>query len=305
MRRYVRWADFGAEGIPVSRLSLRYDPTAGYELPSDLERAIEAVWRAEQRARDPLYDAQRLNLIAADDGGTLRVGPGRFRDHFVRNLWRSGAVSFDGFDVSQASVEVLNSRVHVLSSYVAVATADGVILGERATPDGTAGRLSFPGSGYLGTDDTDGRGLASPREIVLREVDEELAIAADVDAIRTVGVFEDEHPSGHYNPALFSIVRTDLGPEQVYTRAETATDSWEFDDYRLLDPTREHLEATLDDAISEDGADATGGDDGEPSRFTGKGVLMLALLGRFSHGEEWYREWLGRHEDAVTVDPAT
>ncbi|RDZ65195.1 hypothetical protein C5B90_02160 [Haloferax sp. Atlit-12N] len=300
MPAYRRWSDYGARGVPPEALELAFDGESAYDLSPAVERAVERAWESVAEGSDRLFDGDLLNLVkVSDDGRRLTLGPARFRDYFVNRLTRTGHDAVADAGLTPAGRAELGERVHVLSSFVAVVCDDGVLLGVRAPEDDHGALVSFPGSGYLdGEEDvTDDGSIRPVREVVAREVEEELGLVEHVECVRCLGVFEDVGDATHYNPALFSVVEVDAAADRVASSIRKADDTWEFSSFATVPMEPDALNALVE--LSMSGAPVPAPLDGDlPESVTGatsKTLLMALLLGRYRFGSDWFESARNRH----------
>ncbi len=120
-------------------------------------------------------------------------------------------------------------------------------------------------------------------ELLLRETEEELGVEAQDVAVRCLGIFEELGDETDANPALFSVLTTELDRETVSRRWRGAPDADEFAelvwvplDGRVVEQVLSRaesngslpvvIESQLDDAVSE-------------YSLTPKTAMMLYLVG--------------------------
>ncbi|WP_410765138.1 hypothetical protein [Haloferax sp. DFSO60] len=307
MASYVRWGDYGATGIDPADLELVYDPDSKYGFSPSVAATIQQVWDSVAGRNDRLFDGNLLNVVDVDENGRrLLLGPAQFRDYLVRRLILSRHGATADIEISDEVRTALRLQVRVLSSFVAVVADDGLLVGVRAGEDDTGALLSFPGSGYLDRDeDVTPSGTVRPTyELIEREVEEELGLADRIETIRCLGVFEDLVDSTHYNPALFSVVEVAATSEEVMQSIQKADDSWEFSEFFVVPIDEGTLIDLVQVGLPNDSVSAQA-NEFIPSAVEGttsKTLLMLALLGRYWFGDDWFDSLREQHPEIEIRD---
>lgn len=295
---YQCWSDFGPTGVPPNAVNWEYDPYATYSLPEEDAAVIKNAWASLTEATDALHDAPGLNLRGVE-GTRIRVGPTRFRDHYLRRLALAGSPRFDAERLSDGARRQLIESVHLLSSFVAVVADGSIILGVKPGREDRGAFLSFPGSGYLDrAHDVQDGDMVSTRSVVDREVREELAVTTDDNRVRCLGVFEDTDPVSHLNPALISIVSVDESPASLQARAQQALDFDEFSELVTAPLTKACLDELIELAVDESASSVP--ESVPVERFDGmshKSLLLLLLLGRCGVGEDWFDRTLASYPE--------
>ncbi|PSP88144.1 hypothetical protein BRC90_08320 [Halobacteriales archaeon QS_4_69_34] len=289
---YRVWSDFGADGVAPEAVTLDYRTERSYTLSESDVSAIDDAWTSVAGDEDGLYDSPGFGLVGIDDT-RLRLGPTRFKHHFVRRLLVAEHADLAGRDYPDGLRRRLRKAVHLLSSFVAVVADGSVLLGIK--PGGVDGGpfLSLPGSGYLDREaDMVGDETAPTSAVVSRELREELGTATAIERIRCLGVFEDTDPASHLNPALFSVVTTGESPAAIRRAARRARDADEFVHLAFVPITETALASTV--RLGVNGTASAADLDGLPvDRFEGmshKTLLLVLLLGRQRFGAEWFSE---------------
>lgn len=306
MKTIHQWADFGIEGVPPEDLDTRLDQHSTLSFSESIEQAVNEIWASATAESDVLHDGDSLNLLSASERRkTVEVGPASFRYYFASVSHRTGQVSLENHGLSNEEIERLLDRVRILSSFTAVNTGSELVLGVKA---GEQEYLTFPGSGYLDAEeDLDAKGNLRPtRQLITRELDEELGISDRISGISVHGVFEDR--DSHYNPAFISTVNVDATAKEIERRWREATDSWEFEELHFLPINQIMFRDFVTEAVAADGGSVVPSITGDRRQVTvtGKSSITPLLVGRKHFGSDWYDALLrdlGTQLEIVDVSP--
>lgn len=254
-----------------------------------IERKVQAIWEGFLEENDRLFDGPMMSVYdVGSESDCLYTERTSFKYFLAKRGIVEGFPSGVDVELSEDEMEVLLDKLRVLSSFTAVIVEDQLLLGIRSSSSEDNMRLSFPGSGYLdpSEDTTSSHEVESTREVIRREVEEELGVTDAVDDIRCMGVFEDVVGGYHFNPALFSIITIPHAQSEVEMARETAPDAWEFEEVVYVPLEKELLEETLSEIPT-----APKGllGIGQQATLSSKACLMTLLVGAFRFGGPWYR----------------
>ena len=303
---YRRWVDLGPKGTPASEITLDYQTERDYIFSGRTNEAVTETWTALKAMDEGLFDAPSFNLCGVTDA-RLDLGPTRFRDHRVRRALLAGDDRVPQ-TYSRSVTKELRENVHLLSSFVAVIADGQLCLGIKLGGPEDAPFLSLPGSGYLDREaDMEDDTVANAEQIIGRELREELSLAInDVSSVRCLGVFEDTHPNSHLNPALFSVIETELSPDVVRECARTAPDRDEFTDLAFPSVAGDMLSALVARSIpgKSQGHLPASLPFNNVGQLSHKTLLMLLLLGRYTEGVAWFADHWTRFNACKFEDPS-
>lgn len=307
MTSYYSWADYGPDGVSPDQLELTYDPSRRYELSERLDSTLTEIWE-EMVARNPkLHDPPCLNLVYMEENKRRAVlGPTRFRDYSVVRLCNSNDNFLDEDRLSDDDLKWLQEEVSIVSSFCACIADDSLILGFRShSGDLLDGRASFPGSGYLdlNEDSYGGQEMKPTRDIITREIGEELNVQNKLDSISCLGIFDEFENGASINPAIFSVVELDCSPNHVREQMEDAEDRWEFASLfwvNLQDSVayERFVSNALDGSLVHVQPEEKRG---VSTQFTDKARLMLPLVGRYRYGDDWFSSLLHNFYNKINI----
>lgn len=303
-KTFRRWVDFGPDGIDPEMLEIEYDPDAEHSFPPRVERVVDEIWKEAIAESDVLHDGNSLNTLSVSTAeNKIRLGPASFRHYYTRLLYLRGELSLNEYKIPPGDMEMLVNDVRILSSFTVVSTGSELVLGLRR---GESNHLTFPGSGYLDSqlDVTEEGELKCPRDLVLRELDEELNLNDYVANVAVFGVFEDTHRASHHNPSIISLVRVDAAPDDIKGAWENATDAWEFQELYFLPLELESMNRFLRQAVysQQNPIDLPKISPPEEATVHGKSLLAPLLVGRAEFGMDWYSEQLATLSNSITID---
>ncbi|MFC4542843.1 hypothetical protein ACFO5R_13015 [Halosolutus amylolyticus] len=263
-----------------------------------MTEAVDAIWTDQRERNDRLFDGPMLSVTdAVPDRNRIRTERTSFRYFLAKRALLAGDFTAAEYGLSDEQRALLLNRLRVLSSVTAVIAGEELLMGVRSASVSGPGTLSFPGSGYLDpSKDTTSDGTIVPtRELVLREIEEELGFSDGIDAIRCLGIFEDIVDGYHLNPALFSVVEVGRSRTELDTISETAADAWEFDRFLSVPLDAEFLERLLSE-LPNVPAHLLGTD--RPCTLSPKACLMLHL----ASGHRFDRQWFDRVSRTVPIE---
>jgi hypothetical protein len=323
MRTLRMLKDFGEKGTASSNLMLDYRDTNSYDLSPSLENALTKSWVDTLKESERAENGRLLNYRKASqvytDLSVVSLGPSCFRDYNETRLFLDGKKDPKTYGISEEDLEHIAKEVHVLSSFPALVVEDKTVMGRKGWKvlDAGAGKISFPGAGYLNLDkDTfvfDGYRFAKQiPQIVGREIREETKVSEqELDNISVLAIGEDTFKGSHRNPGIFSVAKTHLSAAEIKKRQPIAEDAWEHQGPFIFVPTDDSdlLESLIQ---SDQSHGAVPLQDKYASRIdglankknidtTGKAGLMLFLIGRHLYGDNWYKEQLEKHSEHVKI----
>lgn len=286
--RFDKLTTFPEGGLPPEHLHLEYRGSP-IDFGDSVEQSVQAVWEGFLGENDRLFDGPMMSVYDVDrTNRRLYTQRTSFKYFLAKRGVIEGFVSESGHELPGEEAGVLLDSLRVLSSFTAVIVDGQLLLGIRSSSAEGNARLSFPGSGYLDPSEDTGPGdeVVSTREMIGREVEEELGIAGDFDDVRCMGVFEDVVAGRRFNPAIFSIITLPHSRSEVDAARETAPDAWEFEEFIYVPLEREPLEELLSGIPT-----VPSGLHGIDQRATlsSKACLMTLLVGAFRFGDSWYR----------------
>ncbi len=314
--------DFGERGITASGFNLDYRDIWDYILDDRVENSLALSW-ADSLKKNPkmqnkkLFNYKRTGVVP--DVAVTSVGSSTFRDYNEMRQFLDGTKDPKTYGLTEDGIAWLEKEVHVLSTFPAVRVEDCILMGKKGwqVMEAGAGKISFPGAGYLQVDKEtfifEGHRYARQlQQIVRRELEEETGIKEyEMPRVSVLGIAEDTFKGSHRNPAVFSIVDTDLSIEKLMNRKNIAVDAWEHQGPFILLPTGEPelLEAyiasdtnNLSQPLPEKYATKIPGLSGKKQiDTTGKSEFMLYWLGRFLYGSSWLKEVLERQSPVITI----
>lgn len=295
-RIYCEYLDFGQKGVTPDCLNLVFDDSAGYTVPDTVENSISTIWERLNKSSPQLHDGDLLHLSGTvDDGREIHLSPGNFREFYsIRAIFHNQPL-VEEFEVSPEIRDFAQRHIKPLSSVTAVLARDELVVGIKNTDKGS--QVTLPGSGYLDgeVDMTDEQHLHPVRDIILREVEEELAIRPASESVRCLGVYSECVEGVCLNPAIFSIVKVSRTPEEVIESFRTAEDSWEFDSVFTVPLTSEALHrmaAGSFNRVPEFPEELLTGS----LSNSAKTPLLLGTVGRWKFGESWFANFIDERE---------
>lgn len=285
---YRLYADYGEKGINAESIDFSFRPNETYSLPETLDQKIGEVWARLTSKNPRLHDGTLLNLLKIEENSSsIRAGVVSFRDYV--SLWYAlvNNTTTDNFELSSYERIFIKQNIKPLSSYMAVTTGDQIVVGTRNTSEGKW--LSFPGSGYLDTkgDTTDDDRLHPTARILQRELYEELNIEK-VENIVSLGISAEEIEGIYLNPAIFSLSTVDYSSEYILEEAQEAQDHWEFEEIFTVPLNEEILRNIVQKEPPEWKSILPQSVPRERLSLAPKTPLMIAFIGRYQFGKEWY-----------------
>jgi ADP-ribose pyrophosphatase YjhB (NUDIX family) len=262
-----------------------YHPDHSPSLSDRCEAIVEERWDTAVDQNSDLFNAPGFTLLEVTDN-RIHLGPTQFKYQFVRRLLLSG----DRTDLPNDLVDELQNAVQYVSSFVAVIAQEELVVGIKEADLNGETFLSLPGSGYLDrNDDLEDTEMMPTADIVEREIREEINIT-DPDEIRCIGVFEDLSLESHLNPALFSIVSTEMSPTVVQQTATTAEDADEFSEFVTVQLSEQAVSGLIQFGVDDSTAmtDVDCLPDLNVTQCSHKTLLMVLLVGRHLFGSDWF-----------------
>lgn len=284
--RFALLSSFRPIGFSPEAISIKYRSTSP-DFPAPIEQKVNAVWSDLSADNERLFDGPMMSVYDADQRTNhLYTERTSFRYFLTKQGLLQGSISTSEYEFSDEQMSFLAGQLRVLSSFTAVIVDGHILLGVRSSST-DAHQLSFPGSGYLDpSEDVSAAGeVVATSTLVLREIEEEIGLGADVDEIRCMGVFEHIVEDRRSNPALFSVVELPNSRSELEAASETAPDSWEFGRFIYVPLEPESIERLLS-FIPTVPAERFGLD--RPAELSPKACLMLLLVGARNFGNSWF-----------------
>lgn len=288
--QFARLSSFSTDCLPTESINIVYQDSA-LNYPKSVKRKVQAVWTDLVEGNDRLFDGPMMSVydIKREDN-CLYTEQTSFRYFQTKRGLLRDFVSATEYGFTDDDMQFLLSRLRILSSFVAVIVDGQLLLGVRGSYNDEP-RVSFPGSGYLDpSEDTTSTGeVVEIRDIICREVKEELGLTSGIDEVCCMGVFENYVRGYHFNPALFSIIEVTQSQSDLEAASENATDSWEFDRFVYVPIAREPLHQLL---LEKSAVPPVVFGTNRPGKLSSKACLMILLIGARYFGESWFEHVL-------------